>query len=360
MESQIKEDCKVLVSKLDSNIQPRNRQDAVENVSKCQVEPSNPSQVIQEEKGAQSDSQPRNQQDTVDNVSNSCVEEPTCSNPRQGIQEEKSAQSSISRNIQSTVAVGDQFLSSKHSCNSAERTSTENEMSFVTMATTSGHSSCNEPGAERTRTKNDETNSDSIVTNKDVTDQSAQSSSTAANDVTSLETLDTIKQQTAQGKDPVACNVLDAQDTDKVPGLCARTKNSTLNKPVPNLAGNNCNISESDTAQGKDPTTVPSDVQTDAKKCNNGGDVTSDGNNSTEVAAEPSGSEDKGQTSESSTHGGSIQENDEEAALNKLVMSLCRECRQPLADPQPESMVMYLHALTYKVNIQGAHSYEQP
>ena len=41
----------------------------------------------------------------------------------------------------------------------------------------------------------------------------------------------------------------------------------------------------------------------------------------------------------------------EEERLNRLARELCRECQQPLPDPEPESMMLYLHALTYKVNV---------
>lgn len=36
---------------------------------------------------------------------------------------------------------------------------------------------------------------------------------------------------------------------------------------------------------------------------------------------------------------------------DKLAVSLCRECRDPMPDPEPDEMFIYLHALTYKVSL---------
>lgn len=40
---------------------------------------------------------------------------------------------------------------------------------------------------------------------------------------------------------------------------------------------------------------------------------------------------------------------EEDQAMDKLAIELCRDCQNPLPDPKPEEMMLYLHALTYKV-----------
>ncbi|XP_072024531.1 uncharacterized protein [Amphiura filiformis] len=322
MENQMKLDCEDLVSKLDNDVQARN-QVTVENKLSSRVD----------------------QQTTVD-----------CTNVGQVMTSQGE-----SRNTASTT--GDECLSSK---------------SGVSVV------AANEHIFDRTSTKADDTGSVTMVTKEDVDREVTENHmvideniSCENNLIETRPTSSTLDKESStksvdsngrtQNKDlgedmytvskiHGASDVPEASLTSGSKPLC-----STISNPNDSEMSEQCEI-----AQGKVPVTDTSlgDTRSDICKIAQGKDTVTDVSlatqsktphcsDTTHVASERNNAAGDLTTSidlkgEGSSCGGSTADNSEEEALNRLALELCRECRHPLPDPEPESMVMYLHALSYK------------